>query len=124
MLGWVIATLSIGGLALWLGWPVDRIEREHFARIQPGMTQAEVEAILGSPTGKEPNDIIICWEGLPESLLVDPHSFPPDKLQQWVGYRHAILIELDERGRVSGRYFGHVNRPEGFFAKLLRRLGL
>jgi hypothetical protein len=63
------------------------------------------------------------FEGVPESF-VDPDAFPADRRRQWVGKEHAILVELDERGRVSGRYFGHVNRPEGLFAKLLRRVGL
>jgi hypothetical protein len=121
--GCFVAVLLIGCLTLWLTWPVDRINREAFVRIRPGMTEGEVEEILGRPTGDGPSDAIVMYEGVPESF-VDPASYPPDKRRQWVGSKHAVLIELDERGQVSGRYFGHVNQPEGWFTKLLRRFGL
>jgi hypothetical protein len=63
------------------------------------------------------------FEGVPESF-VDPGAFPPGRRRQWVGKDHAILVELDERGRVSGSYFGQLNQPEGLLDRLLRRVGL
>lgn len=115
----VFAFLLAGYLALWVILPVDRIKREEFIKIRPGMTVEEVEEILGTPTGNDPDNLIIMFEGGPKSFA-SPDRFPPNKLRQWVGRDHAILVELDEQGRVSDRYFGHTNRPEGFFAKLRR----
>jgi hypothetical protein len=54
VLCWLSTVLLIGCLALWVAWPGDRINREHFAKIQPGMTEGEVEAILGGAPGNGP----------------------------------------------------------------------
>jgi hypothetical protein len=123
LLGCLVAGLLTSSWALWLTRSADRIKREEFERIRPGMTVQAVEEVLGKPTGNVSNDTIIMFEGMPESFA-DPERFPPEKRRQWVGKENAVLVELDEHGRVSGRYFGHVNWPEGFFAKLRRRLGL
>jgi hypothetical protein len=117
------AAVSIACGALWLTLPVDCVTREAFARIPLGMTAGEVEEVLGRPPTSGSPEAIICFEGVPESFA-DPGAFPAEKVRQWVGRDHAILVELDERDRVSGRYFGHVNRPERWFESLLRRLGL
>jgi hypothetical protein len=42
-----LAVLAVGVVVLWPR--TDRITRENYDRIQPGMTRAEVEAILGPP---------------------------------------------------------------------------
>jgi hypothetical protein len=118
-----VALATVACWALWLTWPVDRVNREAFERIRPGMTEAQVEEVLGRPSTSGPPEVIIMFEGVPESF-VDPVTFPPERRRQWVGRDHAILVELDGQGQVSGRYFGHVNRPEGFMRSLLRRLGL
>jgi hypothetical protein len=127
---WLAVAMVLVAVVLVLGLAVrllqsrrPEVTRPQYERIAVGMGLEEVEAILGRPTGDDPEGPIIMFEGVPESF-VDPDSFPPDQRRQWVGNEHAILIELDERGRVAGKYFGHVDRPEGFFAQLLRRLGL
>src|SRR5262245_51350584 len=109
--------------ALWLLSPVDRVNRESFARISLGMTEAEVEEVLGRPNANGAADAIIMFEGVPESFA-DPVAFPAERLRQWASREHAILVEFDERGQVTGRYFGHVNPPEGLLRKLRRRFGL
>jgi hypothetical protein len=76
------------------------------------LAEAEVEAVLGRPTTTGAPRAIIMFEGVPESFA-DPVTFPAEKRRQWVGRENAILVELDHSGRVSGRYFGHVNQPEG-----------
>jgi hypothetical protein len=40
-------------VAAWLLWPRTAITRENAAKIQPGMTLAEVEAFLGGPARDE-----------------------------------------------------------------------
>ena len=63
------------------------------------------------------------FEGVPESF-VEPERLPLDKRRQWLGKENAILVELDQHDRVSGKYFGYVDWPEGFVMKLRRWLGL
>ena len=61
----LLALLALGCLAialLWLGlWltpPSHGITREVTARVQPGMTAAEVEAIMGMPPGFYRSDMV------------------------------------------------------------------
>jgi hypothetical protein len=87
------------------------------------MTVEEVDKILGQPTRHDSRGPSIMFEGVPESF-VEPERFPPNKRRQWLGKENAILVELDEHDRVSGKYFGYVDWPEGFVTKLRRWLGL
>ena len=49
-LWWVLAVAIVLAAAFVLRSPrADRITPENYARVQPGMTRAEVEAILGPP---------------------------------------------------------------------------
>jgi hypothetical protein len=44
----VVGLVVLAGLGAFVLWPrLNRVTRENFARIHPGMTRAEVEAILG-----------------------------------------------------------------------------
>jgi hypothetical protein len=123
LLGCLVAAAVVSWVALWLIVPPDRVNREAFGRVRLGMTEAEVEEVLGRPAAEGAPGAVVMFEGVPESF-VDPDSFPAGRRRQWLGREHAILVEWDERGRVSGRYFGHVNQPEGVLGRLLRLVGL
>src|SRR5262245_10142275 len=51
--GAALASLGALGLTAWLLWPRTAITRENGEKIHEGMTQAEVEAILGGPARDE-----------------------------------------------------------------------
>lgn len=100
----LLAAVVLGSyVALWLTRPMDRITRAEFENIRPGMAVEEVETILGKPTENDAEAPIIMFEGGPMSFA-SPDRFPPEKLRQWIGKEHAILVELDDQGRVSDKY--------------------
>jgi hypothetical protein len=51
------AGVFVLGLAGYLLWPRTAINRENFTRLRPGMTPAEVEAILGGPARYEASGV-------------------------------------------------------------------
>jgi hypothetical protein len=93
-----------------------RIDDEHFKLIQPGMTEAEVEAIFGVPAGSYD------WAVQDDSILymmviVDEFSqnnipgkinlqggalfsYPPSNSKAWIGRRGAVHVMFDEHGHV------------------------
>jgi hypothetical protein len=76
------------------------IDWEHFERIKQGMSQAEVEAILGGPPGDfrtenvgyPPN--VTCWE------------YGGARWGCWAGDQGIIAVGLDQHGEVARRGFG------------------
>jgi hypothetical protein len=70
------------------------IDQEHCERIQKGMRQDEVEAILGGPPGDFTTQPVAfgvpCLTGLPRL-----------RWEHWVGNRAMILVRFDEQDRVQ-----------------------
>jgi len=54
---WFLAVVAV--LAVWLAGCGTRITKENFDKIQTGMTQAEVQAILGEPTESSSVDLAL-----------------------------------------------------------------
>jgi hypothetical protein len=83
------AFLLAAGAVLWVVVRVlpDRITPENYDRIAEGMTQGEVEAILGRPA-----DLDNLWAAkpLPKSSI-------------WAGEQWTIMVEFDASGRVLAR---------------------
>jgi hypothetical protein len=81
--------LLLAGFALFVVVRVlpDRITPENCDRIEVGMTQGEVEAILGRPA-----DLDNLWAAkpLPKSSI-------------WAGEQWTIMVEFDASGRVLAR---------------------
>jgi hypothetical protein len=110
-----LVTLAVGA---WLFWPRTAITPENAARIQPGMTLAEVEVILGGPardesTGpltadapddEEPRDLIGALRVMDFETAdaarwrAIPVRSPP---LLWRSYRLIVRVELDAAGRVG-----------------------
>jgi hypothetical protein len=85
-LGGVTALVLVAALAVYVVRALeDRITPENFDRIREGMTEREVNAILGRPADHRRD---IAW-GDPSTLLT------------WVGDRFLIVTNLDERGTVD-----------------------
>jgi hypothetical protein len=110
------AGLMVTLVAAWLLWPRTAITRENAARIQPGMTLAEVEAILGGaarsdttgPVNLDPaatsdaleqawflEKVVRVWED-----ALDRQDDTPRSLW-WKSNNVAIRVRFDPQGRVS-----------------------
>jgi hypothetical protein len=74
------------------------IDRAHCDRIEKGMTQEEVEAILGGPPGKYTNKNIV---------LLDLRSWRPagERLETWTGDEGVAEVTFDEQGAVVSSAF-------------------
>jgi hypothetical protein len=109
----LLAMLSQGpAFVLWLAAPADHISRAHFQRIKIGMTEAEVESIIGPALT---NDDV--WRvrqsglGLAEKAPGGwPHIrtgvWPESARRYWLSADHqrAVDIEFSE-GRVVTAYY-------------------
>uniref|UniRef100_A0A7C2JYW7 Outer membrane protein assembly factor BamE n=1 Tax=Schlesneria paludicola TaxID=360056 RepID=A0A7C2JYW7_9PLAN len=73
LLGWALAAVLLAGCA-------DPVTRANFDRLKPGMTRAEVEAVLGPP-----------------------HQVYQGSILSWSGghEQRVITVILDDRGLVS-----------------------
>jgi|SRR5262249_7194220 len=104
----VLAVALLGfGTALLL-WPRDRITAESWQKIRIGMTEEEVENILGSSATAKilgiPDGVFLCDEGVPPNPLARPwRPLRPDK--HWLGRRGLITIAFDDEGHVGRKSF-------------------
>ena len=90
-------------LALWLIADRKRpgVTAVNIAAIRPGMTYAEVESLMGCPSGTlPPNASDIAIEPLPESFVISPNG-RRDTGHHWIGRRTAVFVVLDANGRVE-----------------------
>jgi hypothetical protein len=113
LFGFIIGSLGLGA-GLWLVWPsASAINELNAARIQTGMTLAEVEAILGGPARDE--------TGGRGGGLVTPigsRHFPQGPDAAWTSEDCAVSVYLRE-GRV---YFTEAAPVFIFEDTLLRRV--
>jgi hypothetical protein len=133
----VVVLLLIGAGVFFL-WPQDRTTRASWERIQVGMTEKEVEAILGGPgltwdeyQAKE----LEAQEGgqalMPDEVLDEPMGgFLPDALDKtrvWRGRRGELGVQFDHGGQARHKYFkgGQIIRgaDPSFFGRLRDWLG-
>lgn len=124
LLGGILAILLAGWLMLWMTRPPEHhINSDGFGKLRKGMTESEVEAVLGVPAGD--------YATGPIRLNVNVLGYIPDTYfvfrvaeKKWVG-NEAIIEVWFENGRVEHtRIMGVFVRSESFPAKLRRWLGL
>jgi hypothetical protein len=122
VLGLVLATA--GALLLVLRPPAPRIGSESFDAIRKGMTQPEVEAVIGVPPGDYRTrkwGLIIDPVGGGTLMMADLH-----RVESWLGNTGIIHVAFDEDGKVCWKHF--VPAVPGMrltpLARLRRRLGL
>jgi hypothetical protein len=103
--------LLAAGAVLWVVVRVlpDRVTPENYYRIKVGMTEREVEAILGGPADAEASGAFV------------PPLPPPTVawMKFWVGERWVVIVDFDSRGRVVNR-----DCDEGETAEFRRMHGL
>jgi hypothetical protein len=135
----LLGALVLFGVA-WLCWPRTAITRENTDQIQPGMTQAEVHAILGGPPRDEssgPLDLDEPDEGIADLIRqarlrqwVDcavRSAFDPEggKRSAWQSNQVAVYVWWDAHGNVTSvDCFPMRLAPESPLARLRRWLRL
>jgi hypothetical protein len=104
MLG-LAAVAAVTGLTALAGWwmvtpPPYRISLRDRDRIQPGMTQAEVEAILGAPPGNYCTGDLVCvhWGN---DLLHFGSDGPGCVDQSWAGDEGILKVRFLPEGTVA-----------------------
>jgi hypothetical protein len=121
---WLCVFILLGGaavtaLAFWLSLPPPHhINGTSLSRIQPAMSQSEVETMLGGPAGDYSGGRMVV--GVLDISVPVGGSF-----KEWVAEEFAIGVCFDENGKVAYATPLHVV-PTGasFFERLRRRLGL
>jgi hypothetical protein len=98
--GLVIVALIAG--AFWVSRrpPPPRVTRANFERIHPGMTQAEVEAVLGPP-GFYHNG----RGRLDPAVVKKVEAAAGSRFRLWFGEAGFVGVEFDEAGRVLNSTF-------------------
>jgi len=95
-------------------WPPSAINRENKSKLRHGMTQAEVEAILGGPARDEVG-------GKPPRFLVKI----PENQKEWIGPECKITVVFNEDGRAGAISSENVSvPPEAMLEKFRRWLRL
>lgn len=116
------------GVAGWWLRPTDPIGPRAFERIQLGMTEEEVEAVIGLPAGKhtERRGVWSKEVGMKGWEFVDPRIMGLiPSYKWWDGTDYQIIVGFDLEGQVIGVYLYVVTTPEPSFLDRLRtRFGL
>ena len=100
------------------------VTRTQFALINAGMTQAELESVLGPPRNECKNPVTV-WarknDGKVVSAEISPTTpkvrfFPDSGTDQpqevvWISESGLIAVALDRNGRLSEKYFSTVHNP-------------
>lgn len=118
--------LILLGLSAWVVWPQERsaITRVNVAKIQLGMTLAEVESILGGPARMEESPLrSFGWN-------LDVQHAPAGgevaiATHEWIGLHAKVEVGVNAVGRVislSARHPADEDAPA--FDLLRRRIGL
>lgn len=94
---WVVACLALAvGLGIWFVTRPHPVNETNFNRIRVGMTQAEVEAILGCPPGDYATRP---W--MADAFEEDYQE--PDRLETWASDWGYIRVRFDKSDRVSAK---------------------
>jgi hypothetical protein len=123
MISCLAALLLAGYATLRLTMP-RTIDEENFQAINKGMTEKEVEAILGGACSSHaPLGCLYFSEG-GWGNLVDWEFLRNRNGKEWTGKTFCLFICFNEIGRVEEIYSGHVFQSESFLAKFRNWLGM
>jgi hypothetical protein len=119
----VLIVLLLGFVAAVYFWPRDRITAASWEKIQIGMTEKEVEEILGKP-GVSGVAFVKHVEVSPISftgpVLVEEPESPSDSEKYWIGQRGIMRIGFDKACEVAVKRFQEVRSTEPTFIDRIR----
>jgi len=121
IVGCLATVLVAGYVTLRLSAPGHRITEKSFSAIQKGMTEEEVEAVLGAKAGVVTGRTGIyarMW-GASGIEMIKNHGG-----KEWVGENVSVYVRFDEAGRAKDVLLGDVPGEESFLGKLRRWLGM
>jgi hypothetical protein len=106
----VLGLATCLGVLLILLWLLPgRLHPEAFAQIKPGMTRAEVEALVGGPPGDYGSYFISPSRGFMSTGLV---IGPPGSVEErWCDDHHLFYVFFDRAGYATG---GACDHPGGY----------
>ena len=100
LIGMTIATVAAILAFFWLIRSRTAITPENAARIREGMTEAEVEAILGGPPRDDVDGVVLVGEPPAKAMGGKPDRERPFG-DMWLSERACILILYDDNGLVK-----------------------
>jgi hypothetical protein len=89
-----LSVLGLFCVAWWTAPPKHNINPETIGRIQPGMTEADVEALMGVPAGGFSQDRAVQDSNF--MMLPPPGMTPKD----WLGEKTGVTVCFGQDGRV------------------------
>ncbi|MCI0742907.1 MAG: outer membrane protein assembly factor BamE [Gemmataceae bacterium] len=115
---WIVVVLVLllgaGYGVLWLtAGPRHRINKESFERIQEGMTEEEVESIIGVPAGDYTTGPVVV-----RLMLI---SFMSPQCKSWKSNVGQIVVDFDSRGLITWKRYMDVTPVEESLWDKLRR---
>ncbi len=118
----VLVTVASGGVAAAVLWPWPRVSRGKYDRIKLGMSQTQVDVLLGAPGDYTTGRTCVSasaeqvWAGASDAWLGAATS-------AWAGDEGTIWVAFDASGRVAAKRFQPGERWEpSRFEKFLHRL--
>jgi hypothetical protein len=116
-LGAFILLLLLGGTGYLLLRPGSPISQAGCDRIEHGISEADVQKILGGPEGNYHDGQV--------DINVPSAPGPGLRIKVWIGNDGAALVYFDKTDKVRHVHFAPaLNRNESFFAKVRRWLRL
>jgi hypothetical protein len=113
----ILVLLGVGAFFL---WPRDRITPESYEGIKIGMTDKEVESILGGP------GITKKWAGwtlVPGEIVWIDHFLTGQDCNFWESRRCVIALQFDAARTVTGRLLITRSRDRNLWDRLCDWLG-
>jgi hypothetical protein len=99
--------VAVGAIVL---WPRPGVTRRNYNRIMDGMSRAEVEDILGDPSGASYTRPVSTGNGRKEVPWPETVTWRSDSetegIQSWASDVALVRVHFDASGRATGKDFG------------------
>jgi hypothetical protein len=105
----VVAAITAVGVIWWLP-PLPRVHRASYEQLQKGMTEEEVEAVMGSPAGDYTTGPVVHGDFHRPVLYVDRAELLVE-WKTWVTDHAEIGVRFDRHGRLGEKSFCPMSRP-------------
>ena len=101
-IAWIAGSLLLAGVILSFVWlrASQRLNVENFSQIQQGMTQAEVEKLLGGPPGNYGR-----YSEKSGFMTLEGYFAPAGSVEKvWCNDKHRFEVYFDQDGQVVGQH--------------------